>query len=207
MICLFILQTHSIFPGLCANTATNSQKMRPLRYNVAASLDGYIGPRDGTTDWIAQDPAIDFAALYAEFDTFIMGRKSYELVRHLGDENPLKVYGAADVFVVSKTLPQGENLDVTVLGDNFLEEIRRQKEKGGKDIWLFGGGELLGACLDAGLVDTIETAIIPTLLRGGVKMVSEAADGGSLLGQKLELESVRKLEASGILLCVYKVVA
>ena len=180
--------------------------MRPLRYNVATSLDGYIGPHDGSTAWITHDSSIDFVALYAEFDTFVMGRRSYEDMKRMGDENPLLRYPASSILVVSKTLTQDENPDITVLGDDFIAEIQRQKSRGGKDIWLFGGGQLLGACLDAGLVDTIESAIMPTLLRGGVKMVSEAGDSGSVLGQKLELESVRKLEESGILLCVYKVI-
>lgn len=180
--------------------------MRRLRYSVATSLDGYIGPHDGSTAWIAEDPSIDFAALYAEFDIFIMGRKTYEQLKIMGDQNPLRVYNSPAVIVVSKTLKQEENQEVTIVGDGFLAEIERQKGLDGKDIWLFGGGELLGACLDAGLVDTVETAIIPTLLRGGIKMVSEAAGDGTPLGQKLQLESVRKLEASGILLCVYKVI-
>ena len=181
--------------------------MRSLRYNVAMSLDGYINPHNGSTDWITHDPSIDFAALYAEFDTFIMGRKSYEQLQLMGDENPLAKYPAASVLVVSKTLRQDDEPRVTIVRDDFLSEIKRQKERDGKDIWLFGGGELLGACLDAGLVDTIETAIIPTLLRGGVKMVSEADGGSGLCGQKLEMESVKRLPDSGILLCVYKVVS
>lgn len=180
--------------------------MRRFRYSVATSLDGYIGPHDGSTSWIAEDPSIDFAALYAEFDTFIMGRKSYEQLKLMGDENPLKLYHAQTVLVVSKTLKQEDNPDVTILGDDFLAEIKRQKELEGKDIWLFGGGELLGACLDAGLVDTVETAIIPALLRGGIKMVSETPGGASPLATNLELQSVRKLEASGILLCVYRII-
>lgn len=180
--------------------------MRRLRYNVATSLDGYIGPHDGSTAWIAEDPTIDFAALYAEFDTFIMGRKTYEQLKRTGDEDPLKLYNAPAVLVVSKTLKQEENPGITILGGDFLAEIKRRKELEGKDIWLFGGGELLGACLDAGLVDTVETAIIPVLLRGGIKTVSETSGGGGALGQKLELESARKLEASGILLCVYNVI-
>lgn len=37
--------------------------MRPVRHNVAASLDGYIaGPR-GEFDWIPNDPHVDFASI------------------------------------------------------------------------------------------------------------------------------------------------
>jgi hypothetical protein len=35
--------------------------MRPVRYNVAASLDGYIAGPEGEFDWIPMDPSVDFA--------------------------------------------------------------------------------------------------------------------------------------------------
>ena len=57
--------------------------MRRLRYQVAVSLDGFIaGPR-GEYDWIVMDPAVDFAALLKDFDTAIMGRKTYESIGRL----------------------------------------------------------------------------------------------------------------------------
>ncbi|SPN96543.1 uncharacterized protein DNG_00066 [Cephalotrichum gorgonifer] len=180
--------------------------MRSLRYNVAVSLDGYIAPHDGSTDWITPDPSIDFDALWAEFDTFIMGRKSYEDIKGTEVEERLLRHPASNVLIVSKTLIPEENPGVTIVSGDFLFAIRRQKEKEGSDLWLFGGGELFGACLDAGLVDTAEVAIMPTLLRGGVKLSTETGDGGSRAGQKLELQRVEKLEGSGILMCVYQVV-
>jgi dihydrofolate reductase len=38
----------------------------------------------------------------------------------------------------------------------------------GKDIWPFGGGLLFRSLLEAGLVDTVEPAIIPVLLGRGI---------------------------------------
>ncbi len=51
---------------------------RRLRYQVAVSLDGFIAGPNGEYDWIVMDPAIDFAALFKEFDTAVMGRKTYD---------------------------------------------------------------------------------------------------------------------------------
>lgn len=53
--------------------------MRRVRYRVAASLDGYIAGPNGEIDWIVADPDVDFASLYAEFDTVLLGRCMYEL--------------------------------------------------------------------------------------------------------------------------------
>ena len=53
--------------------------MRRLRYQVAVSLDGFIAGPDDDASWIAMDPDIDFAALFAQFDTFLMGRRTWEV--------------------------------------------------------------------------------------------------------------------------------
>ena len=58
--------------------------MRRVRYSVAVSLDGYIAGPKGEYDWIVMDPDIDFGALFKEFDTVLMGRKSYEAARKQG---------------------------------------------------------------------------------------------------------------------------
>jgi dihydrofolate reductase len=55
--------------------------MRPLRYNVAASLDGYIADSNGGFDWIPEDSSVDFAALFDRIDTVIMGRRTFDLVQ------------------------------------------------------------------------------------------------------------------------------
>ena len=52
--------------------------MRRVRYVVAASLDGYIAGREGEVDWIIMDPDIDFRALFQQFDTILMGRRTFQ---------------------------------------------------------------------------------------------------------------------------------
>jgi dihydrofolate reductase len=53
--------------------------MRRVRYSVAMSLDGYIAGPNGEADWIVMDPDIGggFADYYKQFDTFLIGRKTY----------------------------------------------------------------------------------------------------------------------------------
>ena len=58
--------------------------MRRIRYQVAASLDGYIAGPNGEVDWIVTDPAIDFGELFSQFDTALMGRRTYEVVLNSG---------------------------------------------------------------------------------------------------------------------------
>ena len=92
--------------------------MRRIRYSVAMSLDGYIAGPNGECDWIELDPsgaAEYFKAFYAQFDTALMGRKSYDQAG--GGVAPFKTY------VVSRTLRPGEHRDVTVLGADAPDEI------------------------------------------------------------------------------------
>ena len=52
--------------------------VRKLQYGVAVSLDGYIAGPQGEADWIVMDPDLDFAAIWSQFDTLLMGRRTYE---------------------------------------------------------------------------------------------------------------------------------
>jgi len=112
--------------------------VRRVRYRVASSVDGYIAGPKGEFDWIIRDPEIDFGALFAQFDTFLMGRKTYELV--VRSDHP--AMPGARTFVFSRTLRQPDCAGVTVVADRVKETIASLRADAGKDIWLFGGGSL-----------------------------------------------------------------
>jgi dihydrofolate reductase len=58
--------------------------MRRLRYQVAASLDGYIAGPNGEADWITMDPDIDFGAIFNQFDTLFIGRRTFDSMKSAG---------------------------------------------------------------------------------------------------------------------------
>lgn len=136
--------------------------MRRIRYQVACSLDGYIAGPNDETDWITADPEIDFDELFRQFDTLLMGRRTYEGTLKLSPG-----FWGQDVVVVSQTLRQDDHPNVTIVADDIEERLRELRSKPGKDIWLFGGGELFRSLLELGYVDTVEPAIIPVLVGGG----------------------------------------
>jgi dihydrofolate reductase len=139
------------------------------------SLDGFIAGPNGEFDWIVMDPTFDFAALFREFDTLLMGRHTFELVR----QNSAKAMTGMQTIVFSRTLSPSDYPGVTITA-NLAETVSALKAKPGKDIWLFGGGELFRSLLDASLVDTIEVAVMPMLLSQGIPLLPPGARSPSL---------------------------
>lgn len=170
--------------------------MRPVRYSVAMSLDGYIADPTGGYDWIVMDPDIDFGALFKNFDTLLMGRKTYEMARAQGGGPAMR---GMKSYVFSRTLLQEECPRVTVSADP-KETVTALKRLQGKDIWLFGGGGLFQSLLALELVDAVQVAVIPVLLGGGVPVLPSPATRA-----KLRLTSHRIYEKTGTVLLDYAV--
>jgi dihydrofolate reductase len=155
------------------------------------SLDGYIAGPKGDTDWIIKDPEIDFRAIYAQFDTMLVGRRSFEAA-----PSAFKIRGMR-VLVFSRTLRQRDHPHVTIVAHNPEETIASARAEAEKDIWLFGGGLLFRSLLAAGLVDTVEVAVIPVLLGAGIPLLPHPASQ-----TKLQLTG-HKVYTTGIVVLEY----
>lgn len=174
-----------------------------LRYGVAMSLDGFIAPPDESTSWIDDDPSIDFDALYASFDVFVMGRKTYEIITSDPNAKPLKGRPKESVVVISRTLNPSEHPNITIMSQGYIDHIRDLKKRDGR-MWIMGGGCLATECLEAELLDAVDAAVIPVLLGSGFKLISEGPrPGGNIY--RLVLRSLEKLD-SGILMTQYDIV-
>ena len=170
--------------------------MKKIRYGVAMSLDGYIAGPNGEADWIVIEPEFNFAELWAQFDTLLMGRRTYEAaIARLGESS---MQGRKTV-VVSRTLRREDYPRITIVSELDRNRIKTLRAESSKDIWLFGGAELFRQLLALKEVDTVEVSVIPVLLGAGVPLLSPPAQQA-----KLNLTS-HKVYPSGRVHLVYDV--
>ncbi|MEO8737523.1 MAG: dihydrofolate reductase family protein [Edaphobacter sp.] len=170
--------------------------MRKIHYAVAMSLDGYIAGPNGGADWIVIDPEINFGELWAQFDTLLMGRRTYEAaITRLGKTQIHKL----KTFVVSRTLRQADYPEVTILPELSRDWMQTLRMQSGKDVWLLGGGELFRYLLEMGEVDTVDVSIVPVLLGGGTALLPPPAQQ-----RRLKLFS-HKVYPSGLTSLIYEV--
>ena len=78
---------------------------------------------------------------------------------------------AIDTVVFSRTLAPVTRPGLRITSDDPVAVVTALKAEPGKDIWLYGGGDLFRTLLAAGLVDTVELAVIPVLLGDGIPLL------------------------------------
>ena len=148
--------------------------MRPIIYDVAVSLDGFIADASGDASRFPHDDAVveDYVARLAGYGTALMGRATYEYGYAFGLEPGANPYPHMDCNVISsRPLPGGE---VPVHADP-LASARARKERDGAPIYLCGGGALAGALLAAGLIDRLIVKCAPILIGAGVPLFAGGA--------------------------------
>jgi dihydrofolate reductase len=170
--------------------------MTRIRYVVAMSLDGYIAGPNGEADWIVMDEEVNFGELWAQFDTLLMGRRTYEAaVARLGKTS----MRGMKVAVVSRTLSPQDHPDLIILRQLTKKQMQTLRTHSSKDIWLMGGGELFRTLLELHQVDTVEVSVMPVLLGEGIKVLPPPTKQARL---KLVTHRVYR---SGIVSLIYEV--
>lgn len=152
--------------------------MRKVTYGAACSLDGFIAGPNGEVDWLhfGKDAQAVMADYWKRIDTLLIGRKTWEVANAAGQAGE----GGGDMmtgitsYVFSRTLaslPPGGGTLVRDDAGPFVRELKRTK---GKEICVFGGGELAQALLAAGVVDEVGLSIQPVLLGSGIPLFRDA---------------------------------
>jgi dihydrofolate reductase len=101
-------------------------------------------------------------------------------------------------IVVSRTL-RPEDCPGVILSDD-AERVADLRAKPGRDVALFGGGELFRSLLAVGLVDEVAVSVIPVLLGGGIPLLPPPADRA-----RLELKQHRVYAKTGTVTLEYEI--
>jgi len=169
--------------------------MRNLIYAINITLDGCC---DHTKFFPDEETMPYFVQLIREVDTFVYGRKTYQLmVPYWPDvaKNPsgdrkedvefAEAFDAVDNMIVfSESLDSVEEQKTRIIRTNLHDEIMKLKQQPGKDI-LTGGVTIPSQLAELGLIDEYRFVVHPLIIGEGRRLFE-----GTLLLDKLKLKLV-----------------
>jgi dihydrofolate reductase len=160
--------------------------MAKTLFLTATSIDGFIADEQHSLQWLFDVPAGDddeghearFARFFEDVGAMAMGSTTYEwVVEHENlVEHPEKwetFYGGRPCWVFSNhDLPVIEGADVRIVRGSVASVHSEMVEAaGGRNVWIVGGGDLVGQFSDAGLLDEIQLSIAPVTLGAGAPLL------------------------------------
>ena len=168
--------------------------MTRTQYFTATSIDGFIADEHNSLDWLFEadrgsDSMDRFAAFFADVGAMAMGATTYEWVieheRLLEEPDKWRgYYGQIPAWVFGhRDLPAIPGADISfVAGDIRPVHEQMTQAAAGRNIWLVGGGELVGQFADHGLLDEIHLGVAPVTIGGGAPLLPRRLTGLRLDG-------------------------
>ncbi len=169
----------------------------PTQYYTASSLDGFIATLDDSLEWLFSLGDINktgYPAFIKEVGALAMGSATYEwMLRNVihvhGREAAAWPYCQPTWVFSSRRLPLVDGAKIRfVTGDVRPVHAQMKQAAGGKNVWLVGGGELVGQFYDAGLLDELIVQIGSVTLGSGKPLLPRRITSPSLV-----LESARAI--------------
>jgi dihydrofolate reductase len=162
------------------------------QYYTAATLDGFIADENHSLDWLfevdrEQGGENSFGAFFADIGAMAMGATTYEWVLEHDRllEEPEKwrgYYGETPCWVFThRALPSIPGAEIRFVEGNVApvhgEMTRAAAEK---NIWLVGGGNLVGQFADQELLDEILVGVAPVTLGRGAQLLPRRLTASNL---------------------------
>ncbi len=98
-------------------------------------------------------------------------------------------------LVFSKTLKTADWNNSTLIKENASAEIKKRKEEGGRDMYVFGSAILSGTFVNDNLFDEYRIGIAPVILGSGRPLFSQGISPNNLA-----LVSTQQLSTGGVVL-------
>ena len=176
-----------------------SRGVTKTQYYTATTLDGFIADEQNSLDWLfvvdrGNDPGSEFEEFMTDVGAMAMGATTYEwglanqgLLEH--PDNWRGYYGETPCWVFThRDLPAIPGANLTfVQGDVEPVHAQMSDAAGGRNIWLVGGGDLVGQFADRGLLDEIRLGVAPVTLGAGAPLLPRR-----ITSSQLELVEVER---------------
>ncbi|GAA1988403.1 dihydrofolate reductase family protein [Microbacterium pumilum] len=171
--------------------------MTKVIFNTATTLNGFLADDQDSLSWLFTVPGAEgaeneFGGFLKGIGALVMGSTTYEwLLAHESlAEHPEKWFYADQTAFVMSSRELGVVADADIRfrsGDvvAIWDEVRATA--GDRDVWLVGGGDLVGQFADAGLLDEIRVSVAPVTLASGRPLLPRRIES-----DRLSLESARQ---------------
>ena len=163
--------------------------MQKIIYYVASSLDGFIaGPNNDISKFVGEGNGLEkYLDDLKNFNTVIMGRKTYEFGYEYGLEPGQPAYPDMQHYIFSNTLQFDNVHELIHIEQPSVSCINKIKEGSSTDVYLCGGGQFAGWLLDNGLIDQLKVKLNPIILGNGTPLFGSSKT--SLVANLIEKES------------------
>src|SRR5690348_16881867 len=161
-----------------SRAGTAAAYVRPVgrtRYYTATTLDGYIADAANSLEWLftrqqTPDGPLTYADFIKDVGALAMGATTYEwILDHEGARWPYEL--PSWVFTHRELTVVPEASVTFVSGDVAPVHAEMTAAARDRDVWIVGGGDLVGQFADAGLLDEVIVYIAPVTLGGGAPLL------------------------------------
>ncbi len=161
--------------------------MSLTQYYTATTLDGFIADPNHSLDWLFtrdqdQEGVLNYAEFIAGVGALAMGSSTYEwIIEHeFKGKDPSEWKWPYDLpcwVFTSRELQVVPAADISfVRGDVGPVHEQMVEAAGGKNVWIVGGGDLVGQFADAGLLDEVIVYIAPVTLGAGQPLLARRVE-------------------------------
>jgi dihydrofolate reductase len=162
-------------------------------YATAATLDGFLADADNALDWLfavdgGEESLAGMASFIAGVGVMVEGSTTYRWVlahERLLDEPARwqELYGDKPTYVFSSRpdLPIVPGADIRVVAGAVADHLPAiRAAAAGQDVWLVGGGDLVGQFFDAGALDEIRVSVAAVTLGAGAPLLPRRIESDAL---------------------------
>jgi dihydrofolate reductase len=148
-------------------------QQRKIIVNIATSADGYVARPDGNLDWLTGRPAPKGFYGLPEFevstDAKILGRKTFDRGLQMG----ARFSANAVHYVFSRqTPPASVPAGVQFVTESIRAFSERLHTQVGKNVWMMGGGKIIGSFLDEAAIDEFIITVVPIFIGEGIPLLA-----------------------------------